>query len=356
MTTFTWNRALAPVALLSFLAVAQVGCAVDTQSDTEEVSSDSDAISSWKCDVSSLGTDRCQAALADVRDQAGAVGRSEIIERGIGWLEDGNLYQRDGAYHDGYRRDCSGFVSMAWQFTKNPSTALFPPFVSGEYAVALPGFDDLVPGDAVNRTYRKPYGHVMLFAGWASADHSELYFMHHSATGKPVSLIQMSRAQLADFTPIRSINAPDPTQGAAPPADQTPPPPPADQTPPPPPAETPKPIDGCGALRPGQSLGVNQAAVSCDGRFSLVQQDDGNLVLYQAGVGPLWSSGTFGTSANLTVMQNDGNLVSYTPSLQALWYTKTDGHANAWLSIGDDGSLIMHDGGALIWWSGTGGK
>lgn len=349
MSSMTWTRALAPLALLSFLAVAQTGCAVNAQTDDEEtVDSDSDALSSsWSCNVKQLGTDHCQAVIADVRGQAAAVGRSEIVERGIGWLADGNLYDRNGAFHDGYRRDCSGFVSMAWQFTANPSTAFFPPFVSGKYAVSLASFDDMVPGDAINKTFRNPYGHVMLFAGWASADHSQLYFMHHSKTGTPVALVQVARSGLGDFTPIRSVNAPDPTTEAAPP-------PPVDQTPPPPPPV--KPVDGCGTLLPGQSLGVNQAMNSCDGRFTLIQQGDGNLVMYQNGVGPLWSAGTSGTAANVTVMQDDGNLVTYTADSKPLWNSQTSGYPGAWLSLDDHGSMVIHAGDKLVWWSATGGK
>ena len=348
MSSLTWNRALAPFALLSFFAVAQVGCAVDTQNptDDEAVDSESDAVtSSWSCTVKQLGTERCVNTVAEVRNQAAATGRSEIIERGIGWLADGNLYSRDGAYHDGYRRDCSGFISMAWQFTANPSTAYFPPFVSGKYAVSLASFDDMVPGDAINKTFRNPYGHVMLFAGWASADHRQLYFMHHSKTGTPVALVQVSRNSLGDFTPIRSINAPEPTTETPPPVDQTPPP-----------AEPTKPVDGCGVLLPGQSLGVNQGATSCDGRFTLILQGDGNLVLYQTGVGALWSSGTSGTAGQATVMQDDGNLVMYTADSKPVWNSMTNGYPGAWLSLDDHGSLVIHAGDKLVWWSGTGGK
>lgn len=353
MKTFLWNRALAPVALLSLVAVTQMGCANEPSSsslseETEEtVDSDADAItSSWKCDVGQIGSEHCQNAIAAIRAQAGAAGRSEIVERGLGWLAQGIIYDRGGSYQ-GYRRDCSGFVSMAWQFSANPNTALFPPFVEGKYAVELGSLDELVPGDAVNKTFRNPYGHMMLFAGWASADHSQLYFLHHSATGKPVSLIQAARSGLGEFIPVRSIKAPAPVVDAPPPVDQ--PAPPVDQPAPPPAA-------GCGVLLPGQSLSVDQGATSCDGRFTLIQQSDGNLVLYQANVGALWSSGAAGSPARITVMQDDGNLVSYTSDSKPVWNTKTNGYPGAWLAIGDEGSLVIHAGEKLVWWSGTGGK
>ena len=217
MTPIAWYRALAPIAFLPLLAVGPMGCAVEQidEESVETVDSDADAISSsWQCDIKQIGSARCQSTIADVRGQAGAVGRGEILERGISWLEAGVLYNRNGSYQ-GYRRDCSGFVSMSWEFADSPYTGLFPPFVDGKYAVELGSFDDLVPGDAVNKTFRNPYGHVMLFAGWASADHSQLYFLHHYATGKPVALIQVARSGLGDFIPIRSIKAPEPTNSRA---------------------------------------------------------------------------------------------------------------------------------------------
>jgi hypothetical protein len=344
MTTLTWIRKLAPLAFLPLFALAPTGCAVEPAADGESVDSDADALSSsWKCDINQLGSERCQNTIADIRGQAGAAGRSEILERGISWLEAGITYNRSGSYQ-GYRRDCSGFVSMSWQFGDNPNTALFPPFVEGKYAVALGSFDDLAPGDAVNKVYRNPYGHVMLFAGWASADHSQLYFLHHYSTGKPVALIQIARSELGDFIAIRSVKAPAPsTQAAPPPADQ----------PPPPPAKDPEP--GCGALQVNESLGADQGKSSCDGRFTLVQQGDGNLVLYQAGGKALWSTGTAGTDGRVTVMQGDGNLVVYTPAGKYLWASNTAGHPGATLAIQDDGNVVIYADGKALWNTGTSG-
>lgn len=328
-------RALSLFALLALAATSNVGCALSSESDEaeiEDVDADSEAVTaSWSCNVSSLGTNRCQSTIADIRAQAAAAGRSYVVERGLSWLADGNTYNRNGV-HNGYRRDCSGFVSMCWEFESNPNTALFPPFVTGKYAVPLGSFDDLVPGDAINKTYRNPYGHVMLFAGWASADHQQLYFMHHYSTGKPVALVQVSRSSLGDFMPIRSIEL-----GDAKPAE------------PPPPAPA-----GCGVMAAGGALGENQGLTSCDGRFTLVQQGDGNLVLYMAGKGALWSSGTAGTKGRTMVMQDDGNLVVYTPDGKAVWNSGTWGHPGTWLAVQDDGNVVLYQYGA-IWSTGTAG-
>lgn len=334
MTSNNLSRSLSLLALLISAASSAVGCAAPVESDEEDIDNTSEAVSaSWLCDVHSIGTDRCQATIADVHAQAAAVGRDHIVDRGIWWLGAGVTYNRDG-YHDGYRRDCSGFVSMAWEYTANPSTAYFPPFVTGKYAVELGSIDDLAPGDALNKTFRNPYGHVMLFAGWASQDHSQLYLIHAYSTGKPVALIQVSRASLGDYIPIRSVNASAVTTKPAEP---------------PPPAPS-----GCGIMSPGQAIGANEGITSCDGRFTLIQQGDGNLVLYMAGGKALWSSKTAGTAGRTAVMQDDGNLVVYTPEGKPVWSSGTWGHPGAYLGVQNDGNVVIYQYGA-IWSTGTSG-
>ena len=51
---------------------------------------------------------------------------------------------------------------------------------------------------------------ISCFSRVGLADHNELYFMHHYSTGKPVALIKLTRAQLGEFTPIRSVDVPAP--------------------------------------------------------------------------------------------------------------------------------------------------
>jgi hypothetical protein len=347
MNSFTWYRALTSATLLSLAALASTGCALSPETELEpesesdeSVSSESEALSpNWKCDVGQLGTSRCQATIADIRAQAAAVGREGILERGIGWLEQGVIYNRSGSFQ-GYRRDCSGFVSMCWEYKDSPYTGLLPPFVQNTYAVELGSLDELAPGDAVNKTFRNPYGHVMLFAGWATADHSQLYFIHHYATGKPVALVQIARSGLGDFIAIRSSKAAAPTASVTPKPEEPPP-----QAPP----------SGCGVMVPNQALGIDQVATSCDGRFSLVQQSDGNLVLYQDGAGARWSTQTNGSGGEATVMQSDGNLVIYAAGGKPVWSSGTSGYAGAWLSIRDDGSVVIDTGSKLVWWNGIGG-
>lgn len=121
------------------------------------------------------------------------------------------------------------------------------------------------------------------------------------------------------------------------------PPAPPPELPPPPPA-------GCGSMVANDVLYANQSITSCDGRFSLVMQGDGNLVLYQ-GNDALWHTQTHGQPGHVAVMQNDGNLVLYTQDFVPLWNSVTYGHPGSVLRLQDDGRLVIYDGGSPIWWS-----
>jgi hypothetical protein len=350
------RHGLSLVALAAALSLS-AGCApegVDDE-DVEEASDNgSVALSSLDlCDVSNLGSKTCQDAMASVRLQGFATGRSDIIERGMTWLQAGVKYDA-GSYYEGYRRDCSGFVSMTWSYKDNPGTIFFPPFnYSGKYAFELGSLDELAPGDAVNRRTRiknkqgNLVGHVMLFGGWASFDRQELFLIHEYSTGKPAALIRIRRSELDDYVAIRSVNAPEPTAPSTTPA-PTPEPTPEPEPPP-------QPSGACGSMVANQALGINQGISSCDGRFTLIQQGDGNLVLYQIGSKALWSTQTNGKPGDTTVMQEDGNLVIYGAS-GAIWSSGSYNHPGAWLSLDDHGALIVFDvKGQPIWWNGTGG-
>jgi hypothetical protein len=111
-------------------------------------------------------------------------------------------------------------------------------------------------------------------------------------------------------------------------------------------------VPSCGVLNAGSTLWHGQTLSSCDGRFALVMQNDGNLVLYQSGT-PLWATGTNGMGGYDAVMQNDGNLVVYTQSGTPLWASNTVGDSGAWLDLQDDGDLVIYQNGIARWSSGT---
>ncbi len=111
--------------------------------------------------------------------------------------------------------------------------------------------------------------------------------------------------------------------------------------------------DECGYLLQGDELVRGDARQSCDGRFVLIMQHDGNLVLYQ-GHEPLWATGTDRTAASRAIMQHDGNLVVYDGAGRPLWASNTDGHAESIAIVQDDGNFVVYDANAKpVWASNT---
>ncbi|HLX48992.1 MAG TPA: hypothetical protein VKS82_11720 [Streptosporangiaceae bacterium] len=96
-----------------------------------------------------------------------------------------------------------------------------------------------------------------------------------------------------------------------------------------------------GFMTAGNELLVNQSLYSVDGRFHLILQGDGNLVLYE-GSTPLWASNTVGRGSADAIMQGDGNFVVYNSSGGAVWNSGTWGHAGAFLVMQDDGNLVVY--------------
>lgn len=115
----------------------------------------------------------------------------------------------------------------------------------------------------------------------------------------------------------------------------------------------PQPATACGTLTANQGLYPGQTLTSCDGRFTLTMQNDGNLVLYYSG-SALWSSGTAGEASAEVLMQGDGNLVIYNDTATSLWTSGTAGNSGAYLALQNDGNLVVYSsGGTALWSSGT---
>jgi hypothetical protein len=80
-------------------------------------------------------------------------------------------------WSDGYRQDCSGFVSMAWNLPGNEWTGSL-----GRYADRIPK-EDLQPGDMLlfhNPASPQRGSHVTIFGGWTDYTHS--YYIAYEAT------------------------------------------------------------------------------------------------------------------------------------------------------------------------------
>jgi hypothetical protein len=105
-----------------------------------------------------------------------------------------------------------------------------------------------------------------------------------------------------------------------------------------------------------QSLAVGQSISSKDGRFQLVMQGDGNLVLYSP-QGPKWNSLTNFTAADKVFLQSDGNLVVYDDQFRAYWNSRTDVGKPTFLNLQNDGNLVLYNSyGSPIWYAGVSGR
>ena len=99
-------------------------------------------------------------------------------------------------------------------------------------------------------------------------------------------------------------------------------------------------------MRPGQALHHDERIISTGGRYILIFQADGNLVLYRdlygGGTRILWSSNTSGKMGKVCIMQDDGNLVMYDRFGNAVWSTETWNNPSSHLVIQDDGNLVIY--------------
>jgi hypothetical protein len=105
-----------------------------------------------------------------------------------------------------------------------------------------------------------------------------------------------------------------------------------------------------------QQLTTGQSINSKDGRFKLILQGDGNLVLYTP-QGPRWNSLTNLKPANTLVLQPDGNLVLYGNQGRAYWNSRTDTGNPTFLSLQNDGNLVLYNMfGRAIWFADQPGR
>ena len=115
-------------------------------------------------------------------------------------------------------------------------------------------------------------------------------------------------------------------------------------------------------LRAGESLGIGQKLTSSNGKYTLIMQGDGNLVLYTESNTPVWATRTQGLGAVRASLQEDGNLVLYTKDVErrfrrdvpaAVWASHTSGE-NVRLILQDDRNLVIYTAdGRALWASGT---
>ncbi|SFN74455.1 hypothetical protein SAMN04487980_103070 [Streptomyces sp. cf124] len=103
--------------------------------------------------------------------------RAEIIERAERWIADEVPYSMREYWSDGYRQDCSGFVSMAWNLPGNEWTGSLDTFAQRISKGRLE------PGDMLlfhNPKDPRQGSHVVIFGGWTD-DTETRYIAYESA-------------------------------------------------------------------------------------------------------------------------------------------------------------------------------
>jgi len=106
-------------------------------------------------------------------------------------------------------------------------------------------------------------------------------------------------------------------------------------------------------LKAGEKLLPGDKLQCADGRFSLIYQNNGDLVLYKSDSTPLWSSGTNGRPAGYATMQTDGNFAIYGPDGGFQWNTGTV-TSGSFMVLQIDGNLVVYTPALTpIWVSNT---
>ncbi|MCZ0999212.1 peptidoglycan-binding protein [Streptomyces mirabilis] len=106
-----------------------------------------------------------------------ATTRAAIINRAKKWVAARVPYSNTAYWPDGYRQDCSGFVSMAWNLPGNEWTGSLSTF-----GVRV-SRDQLQPGDMLlfhNAADPQNGSHVVLFGGWS--DYTHTYYLAYEQT------------------------------------------------------------------------------------------------------------------------------------------------------------------------------
>ncbi|MEE1828258.1 peptidoglycan-binding protein [Streptomyces sp. BE20] len=108
------------------------------------------------------------------------VTRAQIIERAQRWVDQKVPYSMSRYWSDGYRQDCSGFVSMAWGLGSSQTTWTLPN-VAERIAKA-----DLQPGDVLiynNPAHPQAGSHVTVFGGWTDSTRTRYLAYEQTSPG-----------------------------------------------------------------------------------------------------------------------------------------------------------------------------
>ncbi|MET9696094.1 peptidoglycan-binding protein [Streptomyces sp. NPDC006529] len=226
------------------------------------------------------------------------IDRTTIINRAKRWLDAKVPYSMELYWTDGYRQDCSGYVSMAWNLGTNEWTGSLDKFATRITK------DELLPGDMLlfhNPADPNQGSHVTLFGGWV--DGTRTHYIAYEQT-RPHTRKQATPYgywnNATKYLPYRFNGITGGTVPAAPATPEVPAAPAVPEVPaagpvtPGTPATPvtlpkPKPQPVADAAYPGAAAfgpGANNAHVARLGRMLV---DRGGTRFYPQGTGPQWT-------------------------------------------------------------------
>ncbi|MCP3819520.1 peptidoglycan-binding protein [Streptomyces sp. A3M-1-3] len=209
------------------------------------------------------------------------IDRTTIINRAKRWVREQVPYSMSMYWRDGYRQDCSGYVSMAWNLGTNEWTGSLDTFATRITKEQLRPGDMLLFHNPDNPTNGS---HVTIFGGWA--DYSHTYYTAYEQA-RPYT-----RRQITPYAYWNNADhyVPYRYKALAPDTPPTPTTPPATPTAPATPSEPVGPAGGpsSSAGYPGAGSfgpGANNAHVT---RLGEMLAGRGAARFYGRGPGPRW--------------------------------------------------------------------
>ncbi|WP_330335033.1 peptidoglycan-binding protein [Streptomyces sp. NBC_00536] len=200
------------------------------------------------------------------------IDRATIINRAKLWLDAKVPYSMELYWTDGYRQDCSGYVSMVWNLGTNEWTGSLDKFAT------LITKDELLPGDMLlfhNPADPNQGSHVTLFGGWV--DETRTHYIAYEQT-RPYTRKQATPYgywnNATKYLPYRFNGLPGGTLPAVPPAT---------------PVTVPAPEPDADVVYPGAAKfgpGANNEYVARLGRMLSAR---GGARFYPQGTGSLWT-------------------------------------------------------------------